>query len=144
MKSYRTWVLLLTLWFAVLQAIAPLLHAHAAGDTAADDGPHMHMMDIPALHAESTAAKHPFHWHMHSDKSHGQISSLGQAISETNTLLSLIDAYAHLWLTALLPALFLLSLCLLTPRRQFQRQQNDHLQRHAPLTLHNPRGPPHA
>jgi hypothetical protein len=144
MKSYRTWVLLLTLWFALLQTIAPLLHAHAAGDTAADDGPHMHMADIPALHAEAQDAKHPFHWHMHSDKSHGQIIGLGQAISESNTLLSLIDAYASLWLTALLPALCLLSLCLLVPRQQYQRQQVDWSRLQSPLTRHSPRGPPQA
>lgn len=144
MKSYRTWVLLLTLWFALLQTIAPLLHAHAAGDTAADDGPHMHMVDIPALHAEAQDAKHPFHWHMHSSKSHGQIIGLGQAISESNTLLSLIDAYASLWLAALLPALFLLSLCLLVPRHQYQRQQVDWSRLQSPLTRHSPRDPPHA
>ncbi len=144
MKSYRTWVLLLTLWFALLQTVAPLLHAHAAGDTAADDGPHMHMVDIPALHAEAAESKHPFHWHVHSEKSHGQIIGLGQAISESNTLLSLIDAYASLWLVALLPSFLLLSLCLAPLRRQFERQQNDKLLPLSPLTRHNPRGPPHA
>ena len=103
MKYYRTWVLLLTLWFALLQTIAPLMHAHAAGDTAADDGPHMHMVDIPALHVDTAeTSKHPFHWHVHSNKSHGQIIGLGQAISESNTWSSLIDAYANVWLTALL------------------------------------------
>ncbi len=144
MKSYRTWVLLLTLWFALLQTIAPLMHAHAAGDTAADDGPHMHMVDIPALHDQAEASKHPFHWHMHSDKSHGQIIGLGQAISESNTLLSLIDAFASLWLPALIPALLLLSLVLVLPRRQFERQQHDSALHPSPLTRHHPRGPPHA
>jgi len=144
MKSYRTWVLLLTLWFALLQTIAPLMHAHAAGDTAADDGPHMHMVDIPALHAESAEAQHPFHWHMHSDKSHGQIIGLGQAISESNTLLSLIDAFANMWLAALVPVLFVLSMCLLLPRRQFARQQHDSALHPSPLTRHTPRAPPHA
>lgn len=144
MKSYRTWVLLLTLWFALLQTVAPLLHAHMAGDTAADDGPHMHMVDIPALYTEAAEAKHPFHWHVHSNKSHGQIIGLGQAISESNTLLSLIDAYASIWLTALVPTLFLLSLCLLLPRRQFERLQHDSAQYRPPLTRHSPRGPPHA
>lgn len=144
MKSYRTWVLLLTLWFALLQTIAPLMHAHAAGDTAADDGPHMHMVDIPALHDQAEASKHPFHWHMHSDKSHGQIIGLGQAISESNTLLSLIDAFANLRLPALIPALLLLSLVLALPRRQFERQQHDSALHPSPLTRHNPRGPPHA
>lgn len=144
MKSYRTWVLLLTLWFALLQTIAPLLHAHAAGDTAADDGPHMHMVDIPALHTEAAESKHPFHWHMHSSKSHGQIIGLSQAISESNTLLSLIDAYASIWLTALVPTLLLLSLCLLLPRRQFEWQQHDSSRYRSPLTRHHPRGPPHA
>lgn len=143
MKSYRTWVSLLTLWFALLQTIAPLLHAHAAGDTAADDGPHMHMVDIPALHTETEASRHPFHWHMHSSKSHGQIIELGQAISESNTLLSLIDAHANFFV-AILPGLLLLSLCLLLPRRQCQRPQNDHPQHAFPLTRHSPRGPPHA
>lgn len=144
MKSYRTWVLLLTLWFALLQTVAPLLHAHMAGDTAADDGPHMHMVDIPALYTEAAEAKHPFHWHVHSNKSHGQIIGLGQAISESNTLLSLIDAYASIWLTTLVPTLFLLSLCLLLPRRQFERLQHDSAQYRSPLTRHSPRGPPHA
>ena len=144
MKSYRTWVLLLTLWFALLQTIAPLMHAHAAGDTAADDGPHMHMVDIPALHDQAEASKHPFHWHMHSDKSHGQIIGLGQAISENNSLLTLIDTYAHLGLIAILPALLLLSLCLQLPRRQLQRQQSDRPALNTLLTRHNPRGPPHA
>lgn len=144
MKSYRTWVLLLTLWFALLQTIAPLLHAHASGDTAVDDGPHMHMVDIPALHSEATDAKHPFHWHMHSDKSHGQIIGLGQAINESNTLASLIDAYANLWLVALLPALGLLSLCLLKPSNHYQRQQVNWSQFKSPLTRHSPRAPPHA
>lgn len=144
MKSYRAWVLLLTLWFALLQTVAPLLHAHAAGDTAADDGPHMHIVDIPALHAESTESKHPFHWHVHSNKSHGQIIGLSQAISESNTLLSLIDAYASVWLTALVPAFFLLSLCLLLPLRQFEWQQHDSARYRSPLTRHRPRGPPQA
>jgi hypothetical protein len=144
MKSYRAWVLLLTLWFALLQTVAPLLHAHMAGDTAADDGPHMHMVDIPALHAEAAEAKHPFHWHVHSNKSHGQIIGLGQAISESNSLLSLIDAYAGMWLAALLPSLFLLSLCLLPLRRQFGRQQNDPLRPFSSLTPHSPRAPPYA
>lgn len=144
MKSYRTWVLLLTLWFALLQTIAPLMHAHAAGDTAADDGPHMHMVDIPALHDQAEASKHPFHWHMHSDKSHGQIIGLGQAISESNTLLSLIDALASLWLPALIPALLLLSLVLALPPRQFERQQHDSVLHPSPLSRHNPRAPPHA
>lgn len=144
MKSYRAWVLLLTLWFALLQTMAPLLHAHAAGDTAADDGPHMHMVDIPALHTEAAESKHPFHWHVHSDKSHGQIIGLGQAISESNTLLALIDAYASAWLTALVPALFLLSLCLLLPQRQFNRPPHDSAQYCSPHTRHRPRGPPHA
>lgn len=135
--------MLLTLWFALLQTIAPLMHAHAAGDTAADDGPHMHMVDIPALHAEATeTSKHPFHWHVHSNKSHGQIIGLGQAISESNTWLSLIDAYANLWLTALLPSFFLLSLCLLPLFRQFERQKNDSAHHHPPLIRHSPRGPP--
>ena len=143
MKYYRTWVLLLTLWFALLQTIAPLMHAHAAGDTAADDGPHMHMVDIPALHAEAAeTSKHPFHWHVHSNKSHGQIIGLGQAISESNTWLSLIDAYANLWLTALLPSFFLLSLCLLPLFRQFERHKNDSAHHHPPLLRHSPRGPP--
>jgi hypothetical protein len=144
MKSYRTWVWLLTLWFALLQTIAPLMHAHAAGDTAADDGPHMHMVDIPALHDQAEASKHPFHWHMHSDKSHGQIIGLGQAISESNTLLSLIDAFANMWLAALVPVLFVLSMCLLLPRRQFARQPNHNALHQSPLTRHNPRAPPHA
>lgn len=143
MKYYRTWVLLLTLWFALLQTIAPLMHAHAAGDTAADDGPHMHMVDIPALHVDTAeTSKHPFHWHVHSNKSHGQIIGLGQAISESNTWSSLIDAYANVWLTALLPSFFLLSLCLLPLFRQFERQENDSTQQHPPLTRHSPRGPP--
>lgn len=143
MKSYRTWVLLLTLWFALLQTIAPLMHAHAAGDTAADDGPHMHMVDIPALHVDTAeTSKHPFHWHVHSNKSHGQIIGLGQAISESNTWSSLIDAYANVWLTALLPSFFLLSLCLLPLFRQFERQKNDSTQQHPPFTRHSPRGPP--
>lgn len=143
MKYYRTWVLLLTLWFALLQTIAPLMHAHAAGDTAADDGPHMHMVDIPVLHADAAeTTKHPFHWHVHSNKSHGQIIGLGQAISESNTWLSLIDAYANLWLTALLPSFFLLSLCLLPLFRQFERQKNDSTHQSPPLTRHSPRGPP--
>jgi len=144
MKSYRTWVLLLTLWFALLQTIAPLMHAHAAGDTAADDGPHMHMVDIPALHTETAESQHPFHWHMHSDKSHGQIIGMGQAISESNTLLSLIDAFANMWLAALVPVLFVLSMCLLLPRRQFARQPNRNALHPSPLTRHNPRAPPHA
>jgi hypothetical protein len=144
MKSYRTWVLLLTLWFALLQTIAPLMHAHAAGDTAADDGPHMHMVDIPALHTETAESQHPFHWHMHSDKSHGQIIGLGQAISESNTLLPLIDAFANMWLAALVPVLFVLSMCLLPPRRQFARQPNNNALHPSPLTRHTPRAPPHA
>ncbi|WP_029147151.1 hypothetical protein [Methylophilus sp. 5] len=144
MKSYRTWVLLLTLWFALLQTIAPLLHAHAAGDTAADDGPHMHMVDIPALHTEAAESQHPFHWHMHSDKSHGQIISLGQAITENNTLLTLIDSYADLGFVAILPVLLLLSACLLAPRRQLQQQQHDKARHSSPLNRHSPRGPPHA
>lgn len=144
MKSYRTWVLLLTLWFALLQTIAPLMHAHAAGDTAADDGPHMHMVDIPALHDQAEASKHPFHWHMHSDKSHGQIIGLSQAISESNSLLSLIDALASLWLPALIPALLFLSLVLALPRRQFERQQHDSALHPSPLSRHSPRAPPHA
>lgn len=142
MKSYRTWVLLLTLWFALMQTIAPLLHAHAAGDTAADDGPHMHMMDIPALHAEAVQTKHPFHWHVHSDKSHGQIIGMGQAITESNTLLSLMDADAGVWLAALLPCLLLLCTVLLGNKRAYQRQQNDRPCLHSPLTRHSPRGPP--
>lgn len=143
MKSYRTWVLLLTLWFALLQTIAPLMHAHVAGDTAADDGPHMHMVDIPALHAEVEPAQHAFHWHMHSNKSHGQIIGLGQAISESNHGQTWIDACAHIWLDTLLPVWCLLVLSLLAPRLRLRRPHTYAPLPLAPLTRHAPRGPPH-
>ncbi|MFQ6334924.1 hypothetical protein [Methylophilus sp. 3sh_L] len=145
MSSYRPWMLLLTLWFALMQTVAPLMHAHAAGDTAADDGPHMHMVDIPALHAQAETAKHPFHWHIHSNKSHGQIIGLGQAISEGNTLSSLIDAYANFWLpAAILPGLLLLVLALQSTKLPFARHRNEHAHSSFTLTRHSPRAPPHA
>lgn len=145
MSSYRTWVLLLTLWFALLQTVAPLMHAHAAGDTAADDGPHMHMVDIPALHAQAEASKHPFHWHIHSNKSHGQIIGLGEAISETHSLSSLIEAYANFWLPAiLLPGLLLLILALPSSSPPFERHRHQRAPLSVTLTRHSPRAPPHA
>lgn len=144
MKSYRSWVLLLTLWFALLQTMAPLLHAHAAGDTAADDGPHMHMVDIPALHAEAAESKHPFHWHVHSEKSHGQIIGMGLAISETSPLLSLLDAFASLCLTVILPALCVLSLCLVAAQQRYGRPQHPRATQPNLLTRHSPRAPPYA
>ena len=144
MKSCRHWVWMLTLWFALLQTIAPLMHAHASGDTAADDGPHMHMVDIPALHAESTSSQHTFHWHMHADKSHGQIIGLSPGINEQSSLQALIDAGASLWAIALLPALLLLlaPLPALRPRRP--RQKSRWL--HGTLTYlsPSPRAPPRA
>lgn len=145
MNTYRTWVLLLTLWFALLQTVAPLMHAHAAGDTAADDGPHMHMVDIPALHAHAEASKHPFHWHVHSNKSHGQIIGLGQAISESNPLSSLIDAYASFWLpAAILPALLLLAIALQRSEKLFERHHQERAPSNLTLACHPPRAPPFA
>ncbi|MDT7849192.1 hypothetical protein Q9292_06180 [Methylophilus sp. VKM B-3414] len=145
MNTYRTWVLLLTLWFALLQTVAPLMHAHAAGDTAADDGPHMHMVDIPALHTQAEASKHPFHWHVHSNKSHGQIIGLGQAISESNPLSSLIDAYASFWLpAAILPALLLLAIALQRSEKPFERHRQERAPSSLTLACHAPRAPPYA
>ncbi len=108
MKFYRPWIALLTLWFALLQTVAPLMHAHAAGDNPADDGPHMHMMEVPAFQEAPSERKHPFHWHVHASKSHGQIIGLSQAISEKDWLQAWSEIDSQLLLFAVLPALIAL------------------------------------
>lgn len=99
---------MLTLWFALLQTVAPLMHAHAAGDNPTDDGPHMHMVELPGVQEASAEDKPPFHWHVHASKSHGQIISLSQAISEKDWLQTWSEIDSQLLLFAILPALIAL------------------------------------
>lgn len=80
-------IVLLTLWLALLQAVAPLLHAHANGDNPLDDGPHLHLSTL-ALQSEEVRPDHPFHWHVHANKSSGTIIGLTPTITEETWQLS--------------------------------------------------------
>lgn len=72
----------LTLWFALLQSIAPLLHTHLNGENALDDGPHMHMAELHLQQEEARDSHHAFHWHIHANQSPGMTLGLTPALTE--------------------------------------------------------------
>lgn len=144
MKTSRVLCLLLVLWFALMQGMAPLLHAHTAGNTAADDGPHMHMVDIPALHLAPEASSLPFHWHMHADRSLGQVVVLGVAIEEKQPLWSLLSALNALWTALCLPVVFMLLVNVQAIRLRADRRSPPGRYGFIPALLHAPRAPPRA
>ena len=102
-------IVMLTLWFALLQAMAPLLHAHLNGENAMDDGPHMHMVELSLQQEESGNTQHPFHWNIHAKKSAGMTFGLAPAITEQSWELPPVMPMLMIWL---LPAILCLqALC---------------------------------
>ncbi|HEY0906357.1 MAG TPA: hypothetical protein VGE17_04090 [Methylophilus sp.] len=95
--------MLLTLWFALLQTVAPLMHAHAVAEDDADDGPHMHMVSLDVPESRDDDSTHVFHWHVHASKAESVVIGLAQAITEKNWLQSLIDLSGGYLLAAILP-----------------------------------------
>lgn len=103
-------IAVLTLWFALLQSMAPLLHAHLNGDSALDDGPHLHMAELTLSQEDASESDHAFHWHIHTNKSPGMILGLTPALTEQGWQLP--DS-PPLWLICLsLPSLLVAMLCL--------------------------------
>lgn len=142
MNISRYALVLLTLWFALMQGMAPLLHAHTAGNTAADDGPHMHMVDIPALHVSEQTELQRFHWHLHADKSLGQVVVLGLAIEQDSPLMALLSALSACWTLAWLPLYSLLAVCISSFCCYAYRQTHPPRYAFIPASPHAPRAPP--
>lgn len=143
MNFYRPWIMLFTLWFALLQSVAPLMHAHAQGDSDMDDGPHMHLIDVPELQETAPEPKQSFHWHIHADHTHGQIIGIAPAIEEKDHP-SVADATVLPLLTMVIA--LICSIGLFIPLISRRIKQYRPILRHF-LTLHSPltsRAPPAA
>ncbi len=136
-------IALLTLCFALLQSMAPLLHAHLNGESDVDDGPHMHLSAIHLQKERQTEQVHAFHWHIHANTTPGLILGLTPALIEPERPLPQHHPILLCWLClsiCLMVAMAIAATCLLR-LRGWQPPPN---RRRSTFYLHlsAPRAPP--
>lgn len=88
-------VLVFTLWFALMQAFAPFLHAHFGENAqAVDHGPHLHLAKVVELGAgvplsDKVASSHSaLDWHTDISTPQGHILDLNPAIASKKVALN--------------------------------------------------------